>query len=239
MKMTPSDKNATPRYQQIKQDLLDRIAAGEWGVGQAIPPEQTLAREFAVARMTVNRALHDLTSAGILVRRRGSGTYVAPPRVHTSLLQIRNIADEITERGHRHDSALQVLETIKASAEQARAFGMQRGDTLFHSVIVHRENGVPIQVEDRLVNPQVAPHYLAQDFAVHTPNAYLSMVAPLIGAHYAVEARLPGRDIAAKLAISARAPCLVVYRTTRTEAQVASLAVLWHPGTLYQLTGGL
>ncbi|TDR73604.1 histidine utilization repressor [Paludibacterium purpuratum] len=237
--MTSADKNATPRYQQIKQDLLDRIAAGEWAVGEAIPPEQTLARDFGVARMTVNRALQDLTQAGVLVRRRGSGTYVAPPRIHTSLLQIRNIADEIAERGHHHDSALLRLETVPATADQALLFGIEAGDPLFRSVIVHRENEVPIQVEDRLVNPAVAPHYLEQDFKSQTPSAYLSMVAPLIGAHYTVEARLPGREIALHLAIGTREPCLVVHRTTRTEDRIASLAVLWHPGQLYQLTGGV
>ncbi|BEV71956.1 MULTISPECIES: histidine utilization repressor [unclassified Paludibacterium] len=237
--MTSADKNATPRYQQIKQDLLERIAAGEWGVGEAIPPEQTLARDFGVARMTVNRALQDLTQAGVLVRRRGSGTYVAPPRVHTSLLEIRNIADEIAERGHHHDSELLLLEAVTATAEQAALFGIEPGEPLFRSLIVHRENAVPIQVEDRLVNPSVAPHYLEQSFRQQTPSAYLSMVAPLIGAQYAVEARLPGKDIASRLSISTREPCLVVFRTTRTERQVASLAVLWHPGQMYQLTGGI
>ena len=237
--MTSAEKSATPCYQQIKQDLLDRIAAKEWGIGEAIPPEQTLARDFGVARMTVNRALQELTQAGVLVRRRGSGTYVAPPRVHTSLLQIRNIADEIAERGHRYDSALLRLESVPASADQALLFGIETGAPLFRSVIVHRENDVPIQVEDRLVNPEVAPHYLAQRFKTQTPSAYLSMVAPLAGAHYTVEARLPGREIAAHLAISTKDPCLVVLRTTRTEDRVASQAELWHPGQLYQLTGGV
>lgn len=237
--MNDPGQKSTPRYQRIKQDLLERIAAGEWGEGAAIPPEQTLARDFGVARMTVNRALLDLVQAGVLVRRRGSGTYVAPARVHASLLQIRNIADEIAERGHRHDSALHRLERVAASVEQARALGLHPGAPLFRSVIVHRENGTPIQVEDRLVNAEVAPQYLAQDFSSITPSAYLQAVAPLVGAQYTVEARLPPREIAAMLDISPRAPCLVVYRTTRTERCLASLAVLWHPGQRYQLTGGL
>jgi GntR family transcriptional regulator, histidine utilization repressor len=237
--MSMDDTKTTPLYQRIKQDLLDRIAAGEWSEGEAIPTEQALARGFGVARMTVNRALLDLTQAGVLVRRRGSGTFVAPPRAHTSLLQIRNIADEIAERGHCHDSALFRLERTVADGAAAHALGLAPGAPLFRSVVVHRENGVPIQVEDRLVNPDVAPLYLGQDFSCITPSAYLQQVAPLIGAQYTVEARLPTREIAAMLDIGMRAPCLVVHRTTRTELRIASLAVLWHPGQRYQLTGGV
>jgi GntR family histidine utilization transcriptional repressor len=236
--MENSDKNSRPRYQQIKDDLLERIAAGEWAVGAAIPPEETLAREFSVARMTVNRALRELTQAGVLRRERGSGTYVAPARVNATLLEIRNIADEIRERGHSHASELHRLERASASVELAQLFGLPPGALLFHSVIVHSEDDSPIQVEDRWVNPALAPDYLGQDFSRQTPNAYLSTVAPLAGARYTVEARLATREIAAMLKVSQRKPCLVVHRLTRTGNRVASVATLWHPGERYQLTGG-
>jgi GntR family histidine utilization transcriptional repressor len=237
--MDPTAEKPRPRYQQIKDDLLTRIAAGEWKVGDAIPPEETLAREFAVARMTVNRALRELTEAGHLRRARGSGTFVAPFQVEASLLAIRNIADEIAGRGHRHRSQVQVLERATADAALATAFDRTRGARLFHSVIVHFENEVPIQVEDRWVSPELAPDYLGQDFGALTPNAYLSAVAPLSGARYSVEARLPPPAVAEMLAIGAGFPCLVVNRTTLVGERVASVATLWHPGERYRLTGSL
>lgn len=234
----PTEKTP-PRYQQIKDELLARIAAGEWKVGDAIPPEETLARDFAVARMTVNRALRELTQAGHLRRARGSGTFVAPPQVEASLLEIRNIADEIAERGHRHRSELQLLERTAADPALATAFAVARGTTLFHSLIVHYENDAPIQIEDRWVNPAVAPDYLNQDFGALTPNAYLSAVAPLSRARYSVEARLPTRELAALLGAEARLPCLVVNRSTQAGQDVASVVTLWHPGERYRLTGSI
>lgn len=237
--MSDARNKTPPRYRQIKDDLLARIAAGEWPVGAAIPPEETLARAYAVARMTVNRALSELTQAGHLTRARGSGTFVAPPRVEASLLEIRNIADEIAERGHRHACEPRHLGKDAADAALAAAFDLRRGAALFRSVVVHRENGAPIQVEDRWINPAVAPAYLAQDFTTQTPSAYLSSVAPLTAASYTVEARLPTPEVAAMLAIDADAPCLVVHRRTRSGERVASVATLWHPGDRYRLTGGI
>ena len=235
--MNDTNKKTPPRYQQIKDELLARIAAGEWKVGEAIPPEETLARDFAVARMTVNRALQELTQAGLLRRARGSGTFVAPPQVEASLLNIRNIADEIAERGHRHRSELHLLERALPDAALATAFGVARRVKLFHSVIVHYENDLPIQVEDRWVNPVLAPDYLGQDFTAQTPNAYLSAVAPLSGAHYSVAAGLPTPEVAIMLAVDAAMPCLIVHRTTLAGNAVASVVTLWHPGERYRLTG--
>lgn len=230
---------ATPHYQRIKQDLLQRITAGEWLPGQAIPAEAVLAEQFSVARMTVNRALQELARDGVLLRRRGSGTYVAPPPVQTSLLQIRNIADEVTERGHVHDCQLFRLERVQADVDQAAVFAVERGAWLFRSVLVHREDGVPIQAEDRLVLPALVPDYLAQDFTRQTPSAYLMAVAPLQAAHYTVEARLASREIAGMLAVGRQSACLVVRRTTHGQHGIVSLAELWHPGQRYRLTGGV
>lgn len=230
---------AVPRYQQIKDNLRARIAAGEWDVGDAIPPEEALAAEFAVARMTVNRALRELTDAGVLRRAQGSGTFVAPPRAESSLLEIRSIADEIAGRGHVHGSEMRLLQAEKAPRELARQFGLKRGQLLFHSVIVHHEGALPIQVEDRWVSPRLAPDYLQQDFRALTPSAYLSSVAPLTGARFTVEARLAPADVVTMLAIDPAMPCLVVQRTTLSGEGVASLATLWHPGERFRLHGGV
>jgi len=224
-----------PRYQQIKDDLLARIRAGEWKVGDAIPPEEGLARDFGVARMTVNRALRELTDAGVLTRTRGAGTFVAPPRVEAPLLEIRNIADDIAARGHTHTAELVSLARAQAEGALADAFALPVGAPLFHSVLVHREDGRPIQVENRWVNAALAPDYLRLDFSAETPNAYLSRVAPLASARLTVEARPAPRDIATMLGIDTRAACLVVHRVTRGADGVASVATLWHPGEHYRL----
>jgi GntR family histidine utilization transcriptional repressor len=102
---------------------------------------------------------------------------------------------------------------------------------------VHFENEVPIQLEDRWVNPACAPAYLEQDFASITPNEHLMAVAPLQGATYSLEAQGRAARRGRLLGIDARAPCLVLNRRTTSHGRVASVVTMWHPGHLIQLTG--
>lgn len=226
-----------PAFLHIKHYLLAQIREGYWKEGDAIPSEQALAKQFGVSRMTVNRAVRALTDEQILSRIQGSGTYVAQHKYQATLVEIRSIAEEVRARGHRHRSELHLLERGKASELMAYPFGMKPGQPLFHSVIVHFENDVPIQVEDRWVNPAVAPDYMQQDFSAITPNEYLMAAAPLQGVNYSIEALSSPREIAEMLQIAAKEPCLVLKRRTLSKGAVASVATMWHPGSRYQFAG--
>lgn len=226
-----------PAFLAIKTHVLSKIHDGVWTEGEAIPSEEALAREFGVSRMTVNRAIRELSDEQIVERIQGSGTYVAQQKYQSTLVEIRNIADEIAARGHQHRSELHRLERMKAGEALGRRIGLQPEELLFHSVVVHFENDLPIQVEDRHVNPRVAPDYLAQDFNNLTPNAYLMSVAPLQGVHFEIEACLPPEAIRDMLHMPAAEPCLVLHRQTQSMGQVASVAVMWHPASRYRFTG--
>lgn len=227
-----------PAFKRIKAYILGRIQGGHWKEGEAIPSEQALAAEFGVSRMTANRALRELTDDQILVRVQGSGTFVAQQKYQSTLVEIRSIAEEIAARGHVHRSELHRLERVRAGEAVAGRFELAAGSPLFHSVIVHFENDLPIQVEDRFVNPSLAPDYMRLDFGKTTANEYLMRVAPLQGVRYSIEARMPPGDIAAMLQIDQQQPCLVLRRKTLSLGQVASTATLWHPANRYQFAGG-
>ena len=232
-------QDSTPIFQRIKDYLVGEIASGRWKEGDLVPSEQALVRQFGVSRMTVNRAVRELTAEGALVRRQGSGTYVAPQKYQATLVEIRNIADEIRARGRVHRSQLLLLQAETGSEELALEFDLAPGSQLFHSIIVHFENEAPIQVEDRWVNPACAPQYLEQDFSLITPNEHLVAAAPLQGATYGIEAQPAPSDIAAVLAIAPGLPCLVLHRRTTSGGRVASVATMWHPGHLARFTGSV
>ncbi|CAG9219162.1 Histidine utilization repressor [Paraburkholderia tropica] len=226
-----------PAYQGIKDFILARIDAGEWGEGDQVPSENELAREFKVARMTVNRALRELTAEQVLTRVQGAGTFVARPKYESTLVAIRSISDEIVARGHRYRAEVLELGPLAADEALALEMGLRPHDTVFRSRVLHFENDEPVQLEERWVNPALAPDYAEQDFTQTTPNQYLVRVAPLQRVEYRIEALAPEGDTRAHLAMGEAEPCLVLHRRTWSRALVASVANLWHPGSRYRFTG--
>jgi GntR family histidine utilization transcriptional repressor len=228
---------STPAYQEIKDYILTRIHIGEWKEGDQVPSENELAREFKVARMTVNRALRELTAEQILTRVQGAGTFVAQPKYASTLVEIRSISDEIGARGHTYRA--EVLHLGAAIVDETLADEMQLavGSLVFHSRLLHFENEQPVQIEERHVNPALAPEYARQDFTVTTPNQYLMVAAPLQRVEYRIEAAIPSDETRRSLAMKEHEPCLLLHRRTWSRDAVASVANLWHPGDRYQFTG--
>ncbi|RZJ74563.1 MAG: GntR family transcriptional regulator, partial [Brevundimonas sp.] len=86
-------------HRRIGADIERRILSGEWPPGARVPTEAELQAEYGCARMTVSRALTDLSARGLIVRRRRAGSVVARPPVHSAVLDIPDIAAEIEARG--------------------------------------------------------------------------------------------------------------------------------------------
>ena len=168
-----------PLYRQIKQHLLDRIALGEWAVGTMIPAEEQLARDFGVSRMTAHKAIRDLVQQGCLTRQAGVGTFVTGAKAESSLIEVRNIAEEVRARGHGYSNEVLKAETVTATEGIAARLELRPGDQVFHTLILHCENDVPIQLEDRYVNPAAVPDYLSDDFSKRTPNEVLVAAAAI------------------------------------------------------------
>ncbi|WP_334001654.1 histidine utilization repressor [Burkholderia cepacia] len=227
----------TPIYQEIKDFILARIHAGEWAEGDQVPSENELAREFNVARMTVNRALRELTAEQVLTRTRGSGTYVASPKYESTLVAIRSISDEVAARGHGYRAQVLLVGAAVADAKLADELQLDTGSPIFHSRVLHFENDTPVQLEERWVNPACAPEYALQDFTTTTPNQYLTRVAPLQRVEYRIEAAMPDAETRRHLMMDDREPCLLLHRRTWSQGMVASVANLWHPGSRYRFTG--
>jgi GntR family histidine utilization transcriptional repressor len=226
---------AAARYLQVKDFILERIAGGTLRAGERVPSENELTRTLTVSRMTANRALRELAADGVLVRVAGVGTFVAEQRVHAHPLEVRNIADEIRARGHEYRVKVLALDSVSASRELAERCGVKPGAQLDYSLLTHFEDAAPLQVEERYVNPQVAPGYLRNDFSRTTPHEFLIRVAPLQRAEHIVRALVPERRIRRLLRLEAGEACLLIMRRTFSHGRIASVADLYHPGSRYEL----
>jgi GntR family histidine utilization transcriptional repressor len=178
-----------------------------------------------------------LTEEGRLVRRQGVGTFVIDRKPLAGLLEVRSIADEIARAGGRHGAQVHILAREQAPDWAAEALGLARRSDAFHSLLVHLNNHVPVQLAERWVNPAVAPHYLEQDFTQITPNQYLMEVAPIQEAQHVLEAVLPDRDAQRLLQIGPHEPCLLLNRRTWALGMAATQNRFIYPGSRYRLGG--
>jgi len=228
---------AAAPYSRVKQSIKAELSQGRWPAGALMPSEAELVARFGVSRMTVNRALRELQSEGLIDRVQGVGTFAAQVQRVLSTLTIRDLQEEIEARGHRHHAAVHVKRREEAPPALAQQLGLLAGAPVFHTLIVHHDNGVPLQCEDRYVSPAAAPDYLKVDFEAKTPTRYLLELVPDWEAHYTLEASKPSEEDARLLGIPRTEPCLVIVRRTVSRGIPITIARLVHPGTRYQLEG--
>ena len=225
----------TTLYQLVKDHIRQKIHAGKWKAGDRIPSEHEFVAELGVSRMTVHRAMREMADQGILVRYAGIGTFVAAERPQSGLLNVTNIASEIRARGHEYSCDMIRVARESANLEVASALNLETGESIYHAICVHRENGVPIQIEDRYVNPKAAPDFLTQDFEQVQPSEYLLKVVPLDEVEHVVDAVAATADEAELLEIRPGQPCLVLTRRTWASQVVVTFVRCIHPGTRYRL----
>lgn len=222
-------------FQQVKDHIARQIQDGTLRAGDRLPSEHELVAQFGISRMTVNRALRELVTQGRIVRVAGVGSFVAEQKPQANLLQIVNLASEIRQRGHDYACEMLVVERVAATLEVAAALNVRTGESVFHSVCVHLEDGVPIQLEDRFVNPQVVPDFVQQDFTQQQPSEFLVRTVPFDEIEHVVDAVLPTPEQAQRLQMDAAEPCLLLTRRTWTQGVPVTLVRCLHPASRYRL----
>jgi GntR family histidine utilization transcriptional repressor len=227
--------DAQPLYALVKAHILGNIRSGAWPPGRRVPSENELVEHFQISRMTANRALRELTAEGFLARVPGVGTFVREAPALASLMELRDIAEEIAQRGHRYTARLVAKAGVDTNPALAEEFEDRSLRTLHHVVLVHEENGVPVQLEDRYVNPLVVPDFLARDFTATTPTAILLAATPVDELEHTVEACLPSPEQQRLLGIGALEPCLALHRRSWSRGRVATVATLTYPASRYAL----
>ena len=224
-----------PLYEHVKQHILARIHNGDWPVGTRLPSEHELVGQFGVSRMTVHRALRELSEKGLVKRMVGVGTFVATPTQRSPLIEVRDIADDIAARGHRHTLRLVNMDVIQADSELAAVLQLKRNARIFHSLVVHFEEGIAVQLEERFVTPMFAPHYLKQDFSKITTTHYLKSIAAPTEVANTVYAIRPDARICKLLNTDASEPCLRMTRQTWVNSAPATNNIFTYPGLRYSL----
>jgi len=185
--------------------------------------------------MTANRALREMTNDGYLERIAGVGTFIAEVRAESHLVEVRNIADDVADRGHVFSTKLLLQQSIKADPAVSSALMIPPDTIVYQSRHLHCEQGIPIQLEDRFVNPEVFPDYLKADLKTAIPNEYLMSQAVMERAEHIVSAIPATDELKTILQLDEGDPCLLLERKTWAMGRRASYARLYHPGNRHQL----
>jgi GntR family transcriptional regulator len=135
---------AEPKYYTVKRHLLDFIGALE--PGAPVPTERELATELETSRTTVRQALGELVVEGRLVRRQGSGTFVAEPKI-TWPLYLGSFTEQVEAAGFKPSAEVLGTQRIPASAELAKQLGLSPRAPVYKIERLRFADAFPIAVE--------------------------------------------------------------------------------------------
>ena len=229
---------------QIREYILEQIRTGALRQGQRVPSERELCRRFGVSRMTVRQALDRLTWEGLLERRQGSGTYVAPPKIRLGLLQLTSFSEDMRRRGLRPSSRILLAAVGEADEEAASALGLVVDRRVTHLHRLRLADQRPLALEfvqvPLRVFPDLADRIQAAMRAGEAESLSLYALFEQVGirlarAEQSIEASVATAEQATLLGVREGSPLLVLTRLTWSDDGTAVEFVRsWYRGDKYR-----
>ena len=152
-----------PLHHQVYLDLRAALDAGEYDVGDRLPPERDLAGLYGCSLITVRRALDELSREGRLQRRQGRGTFVLAPRLALGALDALSFTEEMQRRGLDAETRLIAARPEAASESVAAALALQPGSPTLYVERLRLGGGEPLLLEMVHLPAERFPGLLASD----------------------------------------------------------------------------
>ena len=207
---------APPLHARIRREIEAQILSGAWPPGTKVPGEVALMAQYGCARMTVNKALSTLAGAGLVTRKRRAGTFVARPRAQSMVLEITDLAREVTARGQAYEWRL-------LRRTQRRSDHPEMPGNVLETEGVHYADYAPLAFEHRLISTAQVPGILTADLAQTAPGTWLLAHVPWTEAENRITATAASPALAQALGIAPGSPCLTVTRRTWRAAAPVTL----------------
>jgi GntR family histidine utilization transcriptional repressor len=234
MTIQPNAEPAT-LHERIRAEIEAKILSGLWRPGHRIPFEHELTAQFGCARMTVSKAIASLVDAGLVVRRRRVGSFVAQPRIHSAVLDIPDIQGEIAARGQAYGLKLLASRRRKPDRHWLAEVQLAGGGDLLAVDCLHLADGQPFALEYRLIGLKAVPEAAQADFGTTPPGRWLLDHVPWTEAEHRISAVNADETMARLLAVETHAACLVLDRRTwRGDRDVTHVRQIF-PGSAYDL----
>lgn len=201
-------------HERIRGDIEGAILSGALVPGTRLPTERELMERYACARMTVNKALSALAATGLVNRRKRAGSFVAQPKVHSMVLDIPDLQQEVSQRGQEYRFQLLTKTIRQADGRSPQELHLGGGGAVLQLEGIHFADGAPLAHEWRLVSLAGVPDIVDEPFRELSPGAWLLRHVPWTEAETRIAAVPAARAIGHHLDIAEGAPCLLVERRT-------------------------
>lgn len=228
-------KENTTLHQRILSEIEGRIVSGEWPPGHRIPFEVDLAEQYGCSRMTVNKVLTQLAKAGLIERRKRSGSFVTQPQAQSAVLEIHDIKAEVLSLNLPYSYAVTRRVIRKGRADDLRRLELPAAAPLLEIACVHYAGARPFCIEDRLISLVTVPEAAEADFDAIAPGAWLINQVPWSAAENMIRAVSAEAEAAKGLNVDIGTACLVVERRTWSGAGPITHVRLTYPGDRHVL----
>jgi GntR family histidine utilization transcriptional repressor len=189
--------------------------------------------QYGCARMTVNRAIASLVDAGLIVRRRRVGSFVAQPHIRSLILDIPDIKADVVARGGSYGLRLISRKVRKATRPEEKALAGEGMVIVLRCL--HLANGRPFALEDRIINLKAVPAAETADFSVSPPGTWLLDHVPWTEAEHRITAINADASAAHILDVPTGEACLMLERRTwRGKANITAVRQIFL-GATYDL----
>ncbi|GGL62338.1 GntR family transcriptional regulator [Sporolactobacillus putidus] len=151
-------RSPVPMYYQIEKYIEDLIENKNLKQGDRIPSEREFTEQFQVSRMTVRQAVMDLVNAGILLRRKGKGTFVSGQRkIEKSLNGLSGFSEDMINRGMKPDSKLLDFQKIRPPASVVKRLSLGEGEEVYAIKRTRLADDRPMAIETTFIPASLVP----------------------------------------------------------------------------------
>ncbi len=179
------DRNSPiPYYVQVKQTLREYIENSDWQPGDQLPGEPELCRLFDVSRTVIRQALNEMQHEGLIVKRKGKGTFVAEPKIVEHLFQnLTGFYQDMVERGFTPITKVLKQELVPASPKVAGYLGLEPEVSVIQIYRLRSVEGVPIILDNTYLPYALCPKVLHTDLSSQSLYAFLEQEYGFVIAH--------------------------------------------------------
>jgi len=227
------------KQRETREQVLELIETLQ--VGDAIPSERSLSHELGVSRLTLRAALDDLVREGRLTRRRGSGTFVAEPKVAKGMT-ITSFSDDMRLRGLTPGSRTLEFRTIPAGARLGRILHVSPSEPVLSVKRLRLADGEPMALELLHVPESLFRGLTGRD--LEESSFYDLMVSrygiEILGGTQTVEPTVTNEEESAALGVPLHSPALLFERVTHSATgEIVEFTSSIYRGDRYRLVSEL